>query len=55
MAAVQDKQNKRIKEVLRKVFGMEALRDGQRNVIDSVLAGRDTLAVMPTGSGKSLC
>jgi ATP-dependent DNA helicase RecQ len=59
MAAVQDKsqdkQNKRIKDVLRKVFGMEALRDGQRNVIDSVLAGRDTLAVMPTGSGKSLC
>jgi ATP-dependent DNA helicase RecQ len=47
--------NKQIDRLLRKVFGIEALRDGQRRVIDSVLAGRDTLAVMPTGSGKSLC
>ncbi|HEX7985530.1 MAG TPA: DEAD/DEAH box helicase, partial [Duganella sp.] len=48
-------KNKQINDVLRKVFGMESLRDGQRHVIDSVLAGQDTLAVMPTGSGKSLC
>lgn len=34
---------------------MERLRPGQQQVIDSVLAGRDTLAIMPTGSGKSLC
>ncbi|MRW92004.1 RecQ family ATP-dependent DNA helicase [Duganella sp. FT80W] len=47
--------HQQIERVLRKVFGIEALRDGQRRVIDSVLAGRDTLAVMPTGSGKSLC
>jgi len=47
--------NKQVDRLLRKVFGIEALRDGQRRVIDSVLAGRDTLAVMPTGSGKSLC
>jgi len=47
--------NKQIDRLLHKVFGIEALRDGQRRVIDSVLAGRDTLAVMPTGSGKSLC
>jgi len=47
--------NTQIDRLLRKVFGIEALRDGQRRVIDSVLAGRDTLAVMPTGSGKSLC
>jgi len=52
MAAPQSKQ---ITTLLRKVFGIAALRDGQRNVIDSVLAGHDTLAVMPTGSGKSLC
>src|SRR4051812_36461491 len=52
----QKKQiDKQIAKVLREVFGMEALRDGQRHVIESVLAGRDTLAVMPTGSGKSLC
>ena len=49
------KQEKQIRAVLRRVFGIDALRDGQRQVIDSVLAGRDTLAVMPTGSGKSLC
>ncbi|MYM28518.1 RecQ family ATP-dependent DNA helicase [Duganella sp. CY15W] len=47
--------NKQIERLLRKVFGIDALRDGQQRVIDSVMAGRDTLAVMPTGSGKSLC
>jgi ATP-dependent DNA helicase RecQ len=47
--------DKQVDRLLRKVFGIDALRDGQRRVIDSVLAGRDTLAVMPTGSGKSLC
>ena len=52
MAAPQSKQ---INALLRKVFGITALRDGQRRVIDSALAGHDTLAVMPTGSGKSLC
>lgn len=52
MAAPKSKQ---INDLLRKVFGIESLRDGQRHVIDSVLDGQDTLAVMPTGSGKSLC
>ena len=37
------------------MFGLESLRPGQHAVIESVLAGRPTLAVMPTGSGKSLC
>ena len=36
-------------------FGVRDLRPGQREAIDNVLAGRDTLAVMPSGSGKSLC
>ncbi len=36
-------------------FGLSELRPGQREVIESVLAGTDTLAVMPTGAGKSLC
>ncbi|HEU4459703.1 MAG TPA: RecQ family ATP-dependent DNA helicase [Methylibium sp.] len=40
---------------LRGVFGLKALRHGQRLVIDRVLAGQPTLAVMPTGAGKSLC
>jgi len=44
-----------IAKLLRDVFGIERLRDGQQRVIDSVLDGNDTLAIMPTGSGKSLC
>ncbi|SFU76243.1 RecQ family ATP-dependent DNA helicase [Pseudoduganella namucuonensis] len=44
-----------INDLLRRVFGVERLRPGQRRVIDSVLEGRHTLAIMPTGSGKSLC
>jgi ATP-dependent DNA helicase RecQ len=40
--------------VLRQVFGFDAFRAGQREVVDAVLAGRDCIAVMPTGAGKSL-
>ncbi|PRY02305.1 DNA helicase RecQ [Allonocardiopsis opalescens] len=42
-------------EVLRRVFGYEAFRDGQREIIDHVVAGGDALVLMPTGGGKSLC
>jgi ATP-dependent DNA helicase RecQ len=45
----------KIGKLLRALFGVERLRDGQKQVIDSVLDGTDTLAIMPTGSGKSLC
>src|SRR5204862_4683862 len=41
-------------EKMREVFRLRELRPGQAEIIESVLAGRDTLAVMPTGSGKSL-
>ena len=40
---------------LRHVFGLEEFRPGQLEVIEAVLHGRDALAVMPTGAGKSLC
>jgi len=40
--------------VLRDVFGYERFRPGQLEVIEAVLAGRDCIAVMPTGAGKSL-
>ncbi|HKJ00886.1 MAG TPA: ATP-dependent DNA helicase RecQ [Longimicrobiales bacterium] len=40
--------------VLREVFGFDSFRPGQREVIDAVLSGRDCIAVMPTGAGKSL-
>ena len=42
-------------EVLRQYFGFSSFREGQRTLIDAVLAGRDVLGVMPTGGGKSLC
>jgi ATP-dependent DNA helicase RecQ len=41
--------------VLRERFGYAAFRPGQEEAIDAILAGRDVLAVMPTGAGKSLC
>lgn len=44
-----------IGKLLRSVFHVQRLRGGQQDVIDSVLDGKDTLAIMPTGSGKSLC
>ena len=40
--------------VLRDTFGFQDFRPGQREVVDAVLAGRDCIAVMPTGAGKSL-
>ena len=41
--------------VLRNVFGFDGFRSGQEEIVSAVLDGEDVLAVMPTGSGKSLC
>ena len=41
--------------ILKDIFGYDTFRPLQREVIENVLAGRDTLAIMPTGGGKSLC
>jgi ATP-dependent DNA helicase RecQ len=46
---------RRVRTVLREIFGLARLRPGQATVIERVLAGDATLAVMPTGAGKSLC
>ncbi|HEX3502010.1 MAG TPA: DNA helicase RecQ [Xanthobacteraceae bacterium] len=47
LAAAQD--------ILRKTFGFPGFRPGQAEIVEAILGGRDVLAVMPTGSGKSLC
>ncbi|MBX3624177.1 MAG: ATP-dependent DNA helicase RecQ [Rhizobacter sp.] len=46
---------RRLARTLKSVFGLTQLREGQQAVIERVLAGQHTLAVMPTGAGKSLC
>lgn len=45
----------RAAELLHSVFGFPEFRPGQAEIVDSVLQGRNTLAIMPTGGGKSLC
>ena len=47
LAAAQDR--------LRTIFGFAEFRPGQADIVSAILDGRDVLAVMPTGSGKSLC
>ena len=42
-------------EALKTYFGYDAFRSGQEPVIDALLSGRDALAIMPTGAGKSVC
>jgi len=42
-------------ELLSSVFGFSEFRPGQAEIVDAVMAGHNTLAIMPTGGGKSLC
>ncbi|WP_457647187.1 DNA helicase RecQ [Profundibacter sp.] len=42
-------------EILSTVFGFDRFRPGQAEIVDAVVQGRNTLAIMPTGGGKSLC
>ena len=41
--------------VLKSVFGFDDFRPGQEEIVNAILDGRDILAIMPTGAGKSLC
>jgi len=41
--------------LLSEIFGFDAFRPGQEEIVRAVIDGRDTLAIMPTGGGKSLC
>jgi ATP-dependent DNA helicase RecQ len=45
----------RARQTLKEVFGYDDFRPGQAEIVEAVLSGRDVFAVMPTGSGKSMC
>ncbi|MGL6269905.1 MAG: DEAD/DEAH box helicase, partial [Chitinophagaceae bacterium] len=43
------------KEILQQYWGYDGFRPLQEDIISAVLAGKDTLAILPTGGGKSIC
>uniref|UniRef100_UPI004056200E DNA helicase RecQ n=1 Tax=Agathobacter sp. TaxID=2021311 RepID=UPI004056200E len=46
---------KKALQILKKYFGYDSFRTGQENIIHAILSGNDSLAIMPTGAGKSIC
>lgn len=51
--STQNQENKI--QTLKKYFGYDTFRNGQEEIVDQILSGRDVMAIMPTGAGKSLC
>lgn len=47
--------NNKAREILKKFYGYDDFRKGQKQVVESLLSGNDTVAIMPTGAGKSIC
>lgn len=52
---VKEERYHTLEEELKVLFGYDSFRAGQKQVIDSILSGRDAFAVMPAGAGKSVC
>lgn len=44
-----------MERALKKYFGYDSFRKGQKEIISNILKGRDVLSIMPTGAGKSIC
>ena len=48
-------KNTQINALLKQYFGYDNFRNGQSDIIENTLQGKDVLAIMPTGAGKSIC
>ena len=55
MSELKHAERAQLNRTLRSVFGHDRMREAQEPVIANVLAGRNTLAILPTGAGKSMC
>lgn len=46
---------KKAEDILKRYFGYSSFREGQKKIVSSLLGGNDTIGIMPTGGGKSIC